>query len=148
MVSRSRMCMRCRYEYDSRTYRGSTIHSFGDVPIGDEQASANNEKCWGEPDVIAMFIKCENMRVLIVDEGSFCSCESLSTTELNVRTATHDAAETYKVRHGKRRDAKEVRTPGGLNVRFFVDRWQFPPVRQIATNANPFEPKQRVCEQS
>ena len=80
---------------------GSNIHSFGEVPIGDEQASAKKKNSWDKPDVSTMFMKCENMRVSIVDEGSSASCESLSTTELNIRTATRDAAETYKVRHGK-----------------------------------------------
>ena len=119
---------------------GSTIHSVGEVPIGDGQASTRRKQAWDKPDVNSMYMKCENMRVLIVDAGSFASCENLSTAELNVRTGTRAAAETYKVRHGKRGDAKGVRIFGGLNVLFFVDWWQLPPVKQTAISANPFEP--------
>ena len=118
---------------------GSTIHSFGEVPIGDDQANSRKKQKWDKPDVNTMYMKCENMRVLIVDEGSSASCENLATAELNVRTDTRAAAETYKVRHGKRRDAKEVRISGGLNVLFFVDWWQLPPVKQTAISANPFD---------
>ena len=86
-----------------------------------------------------MYLKCENMRVLIVDEGSSASCENLATAELNVRTAIRAAAETYKVRYGGRGKRNEARIFGGLNVLFFVDWWQLPPVKQTAITANPFE---------
>ena len=85
-----------------------------------------------------MFIKCENMRVLIVDEGSSASCESLSTTALNIRTATRDFPDTYEVRHGIKKTANEARIFGGLNVLSFVDWWQLPPVKQTAISENPF----------
>lgn len=49
---------------------GSTIHSFGEVPIGDDQATTRRNQRWDKPDVRTMFIKCENMRVLIIDAGS------------------------------------------------------------------------------
>ena len=98
---------------------GSTIHSFGEVPIGEEQGNTRKKQAWDKPDVNTMYMKCENMRVLIIDEGSSASCENLSTAELNVRTGTRAVAETYKVRTGKRRAAKEVRVFGGLNVLFF-----------------------------
>ena len=81
---------------------GSTIYRFGEIPIGDEQASAKNNKSSDKLDVSTMFMKYENMRVLIVDEGSSAPCESPSTLELNIRIATRDVAETYKVRHGKK----------------------------------------------
>ena len=94
---------------------------------------------WDKPDVNTMYMKCENMRVLIVDEGSSASCENLATAELNVRTAIRAAAETYKVRYGGRGKPNEARICGGLNVLFFVDWWQLPPVKQTAITANPFE---------
>ena len=62
---------------------------------------ARTKKIWDKPDVCTMSMKCENMRVLIVDEGCSASCESLITIELKIRTATRDAAKAYKARHGK-----------------------------------------------
>ena len=81
---------------------GATIHSSGEVPIGEVQASAEKKKTWDKPDVSTMFVKRESMRVLIVDEGSSASGESLSTTELNIRTATRDAAEHTKSGRGRK----------------------------------------------
>ena len=72
-------------------------------------------------DVSTMFVKCENMRVLIVDEGSFASCESLSTTELDIRIVTRDVVDTCKVRRGEKKSANEIRIFGGLDTFFFVD---------------------------
>ena len=62
----------------------------------------------------------------------------LSISELSIRTAARDAPETYKVRQGKKKAANEARNFGGLNVLFFVGRWQLPPVKQTAISENPF----------
>ena len=60
---------------------GLTINSFGEVPMGDEQATARKNAKRYKPDANTMYMKCGNMRGLIVDEGSSAPCESLATAE-------------------------------------------------------------------
>ena len=55
---------------------GATIHSFGEVPIREDQSIAKKKKNRDKLDVCTMFSKCENMRVFIVYESSSASCES------------------------------------------------------------------------
>jgi len=90
-------------------------------------------------DVSGMYVKCVNLRWLLVDEGSSASCENLGTTESNCRTHIREAPETYKIRPKSRKVSSEVRAWGGLNLLVFVDFWQLPPVRQTAIFHNPYE---------
>ena len=62
-----------------------------------------------------------------------CSLES------NVRANVRDAADTYKMRPKCKVSPAEPRAWGGINILFFVDFWQLPPVRQTAIFHNPFE---------
>ena len=62
-----------------------------------------------------------------------CSLES------NVRANVRDAADTYKMRPKCKGSPAEPRAWGGINILFFVDFWQLPPVRQTAIFHNPFE---------
>ena len=48
---------------------GMTIHSFGEVPIGDEQKNVKAMHRRDKPDVNSMFLKCESLRWLLLDEG-------------------------------------------------------------------------------
>ena len=127
---------------------GLTIHAFGEVPFDEVQGMKKRTQQREQPGVNSMYSKCENLRWILIDEGSSASCENLSWTETGVRNATRHAAETYKVRPKKGGCTTEERPWGGLNILFFTDWWQLGPVRQTAISSNPFlcnsGPNQRI----
>ena len=95
---------------------GMTIHSFGEVPIGDEQQQGKAARRREKPDVSTMYSRCESLRWLLIDEGSSASCENLGLTESNLRQAIREAPETYKVRPKHKKQPAEVRSWGGLTT--------------------------------
>ena len=104
-----------------------------------QQAQMRKQK----QDVSTMYTKCECLEFILIDEGSSASCENLGVLESNVRGATREAPETYKIRPAVRRGGvAEVRPWGGKNLLFFVDWWQLPPIMQTPIFANPFSQSQ------
>jgi len=117
---------------------GMTLHAWGEIPITDEQSVAKASKRRDKADISTMFVKCQSLRWILIDEGSSAGCESLGIMESNVRGNVRKAADTYTMRPKKRGVAAEPRAWGGMNVLFFVDMWQLPPVRQTPIFNNPF----------
>ena len=89
-------------------------------------------------DVSTMYTKCESLQFILIDEGSSASCEVLARLESNVRQATREAPETYKIRPASQGGKPEERSYGGKNLLFFVDWWQLEPVLQTEIFRNPF----------
>ena len=81
---------------------GMTIHSWGEVSINDEQRMAQAAKKRQKQDANIMYTKCESLQFILIDEGSSASCENLGIMEANVRNATREAPETYKIRPAQR----------------------------------------------
>jgi hypothetical protein len=58
--------------------RGNTIHSWGEVYIDKQQATAKQLAAWTNPDVSTMWKKIQHMRFIIIDEIESASTELLA----------------------------------------------------------------------
>ena len=80
-------------------------------------------------------LKCELAYWVFIDEVEAVGAQILGIVEQNMA----DAAKKrwYKFRRGIQRP-EFIRPFGGINMAFFGDFWQLPPVRQISICSNPF----------
>ena len=93
---------------------GSTIHHWAEIPIGDnaEQRRA------GARDIGKVFLRCQNLRWILLDEPSMVSAELLAELERRATQAARTTG-TYKLRPDK-----STRRFGGFNLLLFADWWQ------------------------
>ena len=115
---------------------GSTIHSFGHIPISKKAQDAKKVSQWSKPDMNPMFVSCQNLRWVLVDETSSASAEILGSLDANLRSAIRKENTYARRRRGD--TATEPRPFGGLNMLFFTDWWQLPPVLQTSLFTNPY----------
>ena len=113
---------------------GFTNHSWGGVPVTMDQWDKWQTTNWNTPQVSPLFEKNQHLRWILMDEGSTTSAEVLGVLESNVTRSTRNTG-TWKLRRGKTSD---VRPFGGVNLLFFVDWWQLPPVLSTDLKSNPF----------
>ncbi|CAE8629629.1 unnamed protein product, partial [Polarella glacialis] len=120
---------------------GMTVHSFGGIGMGAEQGASKQEQEWSTPSISKMWSKLQRLRWLFCDEVEAVSAELLAALEANVTDAFRKEG-TYAVRTGPARADRTKRPFGGLNVGFFGDLWQLPPVAGTPVFHNPFAAKE------
>ena len=94
---------------------GFTVHHWSGIPAKNNENSACGDKH-------KQSIKCQALRVIIIDEISMLSAELLGALEYVVKGAIRPQ-ETYK----KRKD-EQLRAFGGVNIIMCGDFWQLHPV--------------------
>ena len=94
---------------------GFTVHHWSGIPATNNENSACGDKH-------KQSIKCQALRVIIIDEISMLSAELLGALEYVVKGAIRPQ-ETYK----KRKD-EQLRAFGGVNIIMCGDFWQLHPV--------------------
>ena len=79
---------------------GKTIHSFGHILVDANQRQAKKGTSWAAPDINKMWDENQNLRWVLMDEGSTASAEIFNILESNVRASTREqnAGVSYKVR--------------------------------------------------
>ncbi len=82
-----------------------------------------------------MAAKMELCRWLFIDEVEAVGAETLGSVDQNTSEAAR--GRLYKFRGGEE-DPAHQRCFGGLNLCFFGDLWQLPPVLQVSISSNPF----------
>ena len=105
--------------------QGDTIHHWAAINFSGSQTEIN-----------AVFIRCQNLRWILIDEISMVSAELLFA----LASRTTDAARpigTYK-----RRPDKSPRPFGGFNVVLFGDWWQLRPVQSTPLFEQPSKMQQ------
>ena len=106
---------------------GSTIHHWAEVPICD-----NSEQRRAAPrDIGAVFLRCQNLRWILLDEISMVAAELFAELERRTTQAARSTG-TYKLRPDK-----SQRPFGGFNILLFGDWWQLRPVKQTALFEQP-----------
>ena len=116
---------------------GFTNHSWGGVPVTHTQLQSWQQSNWNTPTISPLFERYQHCRWILMDEGSTTSAEVFSIIESNV-TRSMRAKDTWKLRPGRR---GQERPFGGMNLLFFVDWWQLPPVLSTDLKGNPFPEK-------
>ena len=127
---------------------GYTVHSWAEVqwdkngPKGSTHMQTGNKD---SQDMSSMAAKMELCRWLFVDEVEAVGAEIIGVMDQN----TSDAARRrlYKFR-GDTQDPLDQRCFGGLNLCFFGDLWQLPPVLQVSVSSNPFRLKANTSHQA
>ena len=117
---------------------GSTVHSWGEIPWikdGPTGSMAMGARRAYVRDVSTMASKCELVRWVFIDEAEAVGGENMGALEHN--TAEAGMKRLYKYR-GRIETPVNLRPFGGINVGFFGDMWQLPPVRQRSICSNPF----------
>ena len=56
---------------------GMTLHTWGEIPFNEEASVDKAGVKRKAPDVSTMFVKCQNLRWILIDEGSSAGCENL-----------------------------------------------------------------------
>ena len=97
---------------------GYTIHHWSGIPVTTNDGS-------GTGDRHKQSIKCQALRVVIIDEVSMISAELLGALECMIRGAVRKQG-TYK-----KRQNGETRAFGGVNIIMCGDFWQLQPVLGI-----------------
>ena len=103
---------------------GFTIHHWSGIPVRmqDEGGTGDRHK---------QSIKCQALRVIIIDEVSMISAELLGALESVVKTAVRVKG-TYK-----KRSNGETRVFGGVNIVMLGDFWQLHPVSGTYLASDP-----------
>ena len=108
---------------------GFTIHTWAGVPWKMDAGEGGGGVA---RDIGELFLRCQNLRWILVDEISMVSAELLAELERRVSQAARPVG-TYK-----HRPDKSPRPFGGFNVLLFGDWWQLRPVKSTALFDNPF----------
>ena len=103
---------------------GHTLHHWSGIPCRREDAS-------GTGDRRKQSMKCQALRVIIIDEVSMIPAELLGALERVVASAVQVRG-TYK-----KRGNDETRAFGGVNVVMCADFWQLHPVSGTFLGSNP-----------
>ena len=98
---------------------GDTIHSFGDIPIGVQSYDKRLEHI----DIDKLFTKQQHLRWLLIDEAPMTPDSLLGTLSDGMQEAAPASS-----RYSKRRMDKSKRIFGGVNMAFFGDMFQIPPI--------------------
>ena len=106
---------------------GSTIHHWAEIPICETDA----QRRAAPRDIGAVFLRCQNLRWILVDEISMVAAELFAELERRTTQAAR-ATGTYKVRPDK-----STRPFGGFNMLLFGDWWQLRPVKQTPLFEQP-----------
>ena len=64
---------------------GMTLHTWGEIPRSDEMSALKAVKFRDKADVSTMFVKCQNLRWILIDEGSSAGCENLGIMDAGMR---------------------------------------------------------------
>ena len=113
---------------------GFTVHHWAGITVAEDESAA------GTKDTSKMSTKCKCLRFVIIDEISMVSAEMLGAVESILK-------KVMRVRSGyKRRSDGSTRAFGGLNVLFFGDWWQLPPVGGTALFSNPLDARGTAAE--
>ena len=110
--------------------RGKTIHSWGRVPVNASDAQSKAQVKGADDEIDELFLQCQSMRWILIDEVSTVSPALLSLLDSFLRRACE--------RHLHARNGRRRVPFGGLNVLFAGDFWQLPPVKNHAIFSNPF----------
>ena len=128
---------------------GFTVHAWGEIPwcksssSGTMTVQAGNS---GSRDMSSMASKIEVCRWVFIDEVEALGAETLGILEENTTEASRKKG--YKFRGNNSADPLNLRPFGGLNVCFFGDLWQLPPVMQVSVSSNPFRLKANESHQA
>jgi len=107
---------------------GNTIHSWAEI---------QSRTAGGKPkDINVVFLRCQSLRWILIDEISMVSAELLFELQWRVSEAARPIG-TYKFRPDK-----SPRPFGGFNILLFGDWWQLPPVQSTALFEQPSKAKQ------
>ncbi len=90
-----------------------------------------------------MHLKCEGLRLLIIDEVENAGADALGILETHVRQAANK--KHYPTRPNQR-GAWRPRPFGGINVGLCGDWWQLPPAKQVSLCSNPFVVKSNQAQ--
>ena len=126
---------------------GSTVHSWAEVewkkagPKGGMHVQVGSKN---SQDMSSMAAKMELCRWLFVDEVEAVGAEILGVMEQHISEAAR--RRLYKFR-GDNADPLNQRCFGGLNLCFFGDLWQLPPVLQVGISSNPFRLGSNISHQ-
>ena len=116
---------------------GSTIHSWGEILWQKEgpggSAAVGGAHCQKQ-DMSSMASKCELCRWVLIDEIEAVGAEILGELADNMTAAARQRS--YKYRNNQQ-SPLFLRPFGGINVAFFGDFWQLPPVLQVSICSNP-----------
>ena len=118
---------------------GTTVHSFGAVPINATAAQESRAKKKNS-DVDDLFERVQSLRWLLVDEIEALAAAVFGILDSNLTRALQRSP------YAKRRDGSN-RPFGGLNLSVSGDWWQLPPVRAIGFYSNPFSSEMDYSEQ-
>ena len=107
---------------------GRTVHHWSGIPVRSEGGE-------GLGDMHTFSMKCQALRVIIIDEVSMMDAELLGKLAEKVRRAVRPK-NTYKIRHCHSSEEKN-RAFGGVNLIMCADFWQLHPVTGTFLASNP-----------
>ena len=114
---------------------GYTLHSWGEVPFDRDNLRHSAADPRAADDISSMFVKCQSLRFIIIDEIENAGAEVLAVVEAQVRQAIR-LQNSYKRRPHERIGHTE-RSWGGVNLALYGDMWQLPPVLQTPMTMTP-----------
>ena len=113
---------------------GRTFHAWAEIPVSTTRAVAKRQAVWTKPDLNPMFEKTQRLRWMLIDEGSTAAAEILAAVDDTMRQCICRQG-TY----GRRPADGSKRRFGGVNLLYFVDWWQLPPVKLTPCFDNPYK---------
>ena len=111
---------------------GVTAHSWGKIPINLTDALEKAYATKGAEDIDEMFLQCQSLRFLLIDEISALAALVFGLLESSTRRVSRRSL------YARRADGT-WRPFGGLNNFSAGDWWQLPPVRAVGFCNNPFK---------
>ena len=105
---------------------GFTVHHWSGIPARNEEGSGTGDKH-------KLSMRCQALRVIIIDEVSMLWAELLGTLDKVVTDAVR-VRNTYK-----KRSDDSTRAFGGVNVVMCADFWQLQPVTGTFLASNPYD---------
>ena len=121
---------------------GRTVHNIGglgrDLLPGGQPGGKRDSTRAGPNE---LYTKLQALRWLMIDEIENVSVELLVALETQFAESTRTGARSFATRSDKTR-----RIFGGVNIIFFGDFWQIPPVRATSITANPFEKRKAKAQ--
>ena len=111
---------------------GRTFLSWANLKVNKADSTRAKQKAFAAPDARAMYEKCRTLSWILIDEGSTAAAEVVAGLHAAVTAGVRER-NTYKVTQDG-----ESRLLAGMNLLFFVDWWQLPPVLATSLSQNPF----------
>ncbi len=119
--------------------RGLAIHTWGRIPVNSVDAQSKAQVKGADAGIDELFLECQSMRWLLVDEVSTVSPMLLGLLDAFLRRACGR-------HHHAKRNTRKVPF-GGLNILFCSDFWQLPPAKAHAIFSDPWKPKTNMAEE-